>query len=100
MVWFGSRTANTQELLFTISIFIVVFLTTFAIHKIVMESRIKFLEQELTDAIRDKFDLGLKFRDLTGKYEELRSSYKTYVAVQASKYLNIDKQTGRKERGR
>lgn len=99
LVWFTSRAANAQELSFIISIFIVIFLTTFAIHKIVMESRIKFLEQELTGVNKDKSELELKFSHLTSKHEELRSSYKNYVTVQAYKYLNNDKQTGRKERG-
>ncbi|MBI2574542.1 hypothetical protein HYV82_01530 [Candidatus Woesearchaeota archaeon] len=97
LVWFGARAANTQELLFTISIFILMFFTTFAVHKIVMESRIKLLEEELTGIVNDKLKLELKFRHLYDKHAELKSSYNDYVVQVVSKSLNINKKIGGKK---
>lgn len=62
---------DSQAIVFVISIFAIVVLTTFSIHKLVMESRIKMLESMLSKLIEDKHILEFKLNDVYTRYDGL-----------------------------
>ncbi len=72
LVFFTLYFKNNRDLLaLTISLFIVLFLTTFALQKIVMESRIRVLEKKIQSANYEKNTLELEYKELKSSYEEL-----------------------------
>jgi hypothetical protein len=75
LVWLTFRISHPENLALVVSMFAIIVLTTFALHKLIMESRIKVLEQEIAGAIEDKNALELKNRTLKEKYDELVDSY-------------------------
>ena len=71
LVYFSFKINNLQQLGLVVAIFAIVVLTTFAIHKIIMESRIKMLEEELKGLTRVKYELSLEKEGMQKKHEEL-----------------------------
>ena len=57
LIYLTFNANNLNELSFIISIFAIIILTTFAIHKLLMNSRIKFLEARVKDLQQEKFSL-------------------------------------------
>lgn len=55
LIAFTFTISNPRELSLVISLFAVLVLTTFTLHKLIMESRIKFLEREVQDLQKEKF---------------------------------------------
>ncbi len=65
-------TADTVEGLgLVVSLFAIIVLTTFSLHKLVMESRIKLLEQEINEAQHDKFALESYAKQVEKEYYSL-----------------------------
>lgn len=54
LILFSYKAKSVQELSFIISVFAIIVLTTFAFHKLLMESRIKYLENKVAEADSDK----------------------------------------------
>ncbi len=71
LIWLTFHARKLAELNYIISIFAVIVLTTFAIHKIVMESRIKYLENELVKLSQEKTNLETTFRYIDEKKEKI-----------------------------
>ncbi len=74
LMWFTYTSKNLPELGFIISLFAVIVLTTFALQKIVMESRIRMLETIVQNAQYDKKLLESKNEQMRLVYEELGRS--------------------------
>ena len=74
LIWFTYDSKNIVELGFIISLFAVIVLTTFALQKIVMESRIRVLETIVQNAKYDKELLEIKNKQVIAAYEELERS--------------------------
>lgn len=55
LVWLAFHVKSIEELGLIISIFAIIVLTTFALHKLLMESRIKVLENEVKELQMKKF---------------------------------------------
>src|SRR3989344_212426 len=62
LVWFTYLSTDIIELSFIISMFAIVVLTTFALHKLVMESRIRVLESKIKETFEEKNVLENKVR--------------------------------------
>lgn len=62
---------DIEQLNYIIAIFALIVLTTFAIHKLLMESRIKYLEQQVKELQEEKFIFGEKVKFISQKYQEL-----------------------------
>ena len=71
LVWFTFTIRNADQLAFIVALFAIIVLTTFALQKLIMESRIKLLETDLNDAVFEKLMLESKTRDIIKKYGEL-----------------------------
>ncbi len=54
LIWFSFRVSDILEFSYLVSIFAVLVLTTFALHKLVMESAIGFLEREIKELQKEK----------------------------------------------
>jgi len=54
LILFSYKAKNAHELGFIISIFAIIVLATFAVHKLLMESRIKYLENKVAEAESNK----------------------------------------------
>lgn len=74
LIWFTYTSKNLQEWGFIISLFAVIVLTTFALQKIVMESRIRMLETIVQNAQYDKKLLEIKNKQVISAYDELARS--------------------------
>jgi len=55
---------DLMQLGFIVSFFAVIVLTTFAVHKILIDSRIKMLEDQIKGLQQDKFLLELSIRTM------------------------------------
>ena len=64
LIWYTFNFNNFSDLIYVISIFAIIILTTFALHKLLMESRIKYLEEEVNKLQLDKFSLELLTRNM------------------------------------
>ncbi len=62
---------DLMQLGYIVSFFAVIVLTTFAVHKILMDSRIKMLEDQIKGLQQDKFVLESSIIVIQQKYEEL-----------------------------
>ncbi|MBI2102997.1 hypothetical protein HYT55_04110 [Candidatus Woesearchaeota archaeon] len=62
---------DLMQLGYIVSFFAIIVLTTFAVHKILMDSRIKMLEEQIKGLQQDKFVLELSIRTIKQGYEEL-----------------------------
>ena len=54
-----------------ISVFALIVLTTFALHKLLMDSRINYLEDKLEDLRKEKFSLELEVKYIQNEYFDL-----------------------------
>lgn len=78
---------NTEELSLIISIFAVLVLTTFALHKLVMESIIKSQQKELTEIKKEINSLTISAKEAISNYDELLNIFNRLF----SQGLNIPK---------
>ena len=70
---------NQRLLSLVVSLFGILVLTTFALHKVLMESRIKTLEQDLTDVQEEKIALELKTKEIINKYNEVTENINEHI---------------------
>lgn len=91
LIGFTYTASSIIELGFIVSLFAIIVLTTFALHKLVMESRIKLLEQEVNILQQKKLSLELSAQVARNKYSKL-------FEKSLSKSLNIDNESKPKER--
>lgn len=71
LVWFAFNAKNTNELGYVVSLFAIIVLTTFALHKLLMVSRIKLLENEVKNLQLGKFNLESVNKAIIEGYGEL-----------------------------
>lgn len=76
LVWLVSRwNLQGQELLNWVSYFALIVLFTFGLHKLIMESRIKMLEQEIASLGMQYWLANHKSEELLGEYTSLKKAY-------------------------
>ena len=66
---------DSQTLGLLVSIFAIVVLTTFAMHKLLMESRIRILETDIAGLLEEKIAHELKAKYIINKYHELSETF-------------------------
>lgn len=71
LVYFAFNAKGLESFSFIVSIFAIIVLTTFAFHKLLMESRIKMLENEVNGLLLDKTALESHVHDLKRGYDQL-----------------------------
>lgn len=81
LIGFTFTASSLEELGFIVSLFAIIVLTTFALHKLVMESRIKLLEQEVNELQHEKFALESSF-------SQAKKGYSSVFEETISKSLN------------
>ena len=91
LIWFTFNAKNLLDLGFIVSIFAVIVLSTFALHKLLMESRIKFLEEKVQDLQLDKSSLEESTKNIKNEFTNLFDDF-------LSQDLNISKTLNKKER--
>ncbi len=84
LIWVSYKAKNIPELGFFISLFAVIVLATFSLHKLLMESRIKYLENKVAEADSNKRILEEENRALKLSHNNLLSEMETLF----SKSLN------------
>ena len=89
LVWFSFTIKNPQQLVFIVSVFAIIVLTTFSLHKILMESRIKLLEEDINEVFQEKINLESKTRHIHKKYNELLESYNELKSKDLNKSKRI-----------
>ena len=67
--------AYPEQLGLIISVFAIIVLTTFALQKLTMESRINVLEGQINDILLEKLSLESKTRFIIEKYNALVNAY-------------------------
>ncbi len=71
MIVFALMAKSVRELGFVVSIFAIIVLTTFSLHKLVMESRITLLEQEVNELQKEKLSIENLAYKVKSRYYEL-----------------------------
>ncbi len=91
LIGFTFTASSITELGFIVSVFAIIVLTTFALHKLVMESRIKLLEHEVNDLQREKFAFESSFN-------EAKKGYSKVFEKTMSKSLNTQNYSNNEKR--
>jgi len=68
--------------------FAVIVLTTFALHKLLMESRIRVLEDEVKELQLKKFSLESSAKEINDKHKELVDNYLSQVLKTNNHFSN------------
>ncbi len=84
LIWFTYKAGSLEELSYVISVFAIIVLTTFSLHKLLMESRIKCLEREVNELQQNKSELGYKVKVAQKDYQEL------YEVIQEKHSKNLN----------
>ena len=92
LIYLSFNAKDNTELTLIVSIFAIIVLTTFALHKILMESRIKMLEKELNLLREEK-------QSLEGETNRTISTYKLLFNQLQSQLLNKPNHSLKKKRG-
>jgi len=71
LIWMSFNAKTSEKLNYIISMFAVIVLLTFAIHKSLMDSRIKVLEVEIAKLNEEKIILESFAKEINSKYSEL-----------------------------
>ena len=71
LIGFTFTASSIMELGFIVSVFAIIVLTTFSLHKLVMESRIKLLEQEVSGLQQEKFAFESSFNEAKRGYSKV-----------------------------
>ena len=85
------KISNPQEMGLVISIFAIVVLTTFALHKLLMESRIKILEEQIRGVIEEKIAIENKAEDLYEKNIEIHELFEKSINLNTLKSEKLKK---------
>ncbi len=75
LVYFAFIMGSREQLSVIVSLFSILVLTTFSMHKLVMESRIRLLEDSLQEVMNDKSTLERKNMDILRGYEEIVKAF-------------------------
>ncbi len=75
LVLLSFKVEDKNKLTLLVSLFSIIVITTFSFHKLVMESRIKLLEKEITSVLDRKKILVSKMKLMDQKYRELMRNY-------------------------
>ena len=89
LIYFTFKSKDIKDLGFIVSVFAVIVLTTFALHKLLMVSRIKILESEVKKLQLKKFSLETIIKIIKEEYSNIFSE-------SLSQHLNISKRINRK----
>lgn len=87
LIWLTYTAINAQELGLVISVFSLIVLTTFSLHKLLMESRIKFLENQVVEINVDKRMLEEENKAIKVSHARLLSNVEELI-FDVSKNLN------------
>ncbi|MEK6968869.1 MAG: hypothetical protein AABW48_00395 [Nanoarchaeota archaeon] len=91
LVWYTFNSKNTESLGYVVSIFAIMVLVTFALHKLIMESRIKILENQVGDLGLDKIYLESRTKEAQEIYNELFTSLSSQGLNNSFNSLKQDK---------
>ncbi|MFH1065074.1 MAG: hypothetical protein V1734_01035 [Nanoarchaeota archaeon] len=95
LVWLVSRwNLQGQQLLNWVSYFALIVLFTFGLHKLMMESRIKMLEQEITSLGMQYWLAKHKLKELSEAYANLRDVYGQLdkkAVKKIARYINLNR---------
>ena len=97
LIIFSYSAKSLVQLSFIVSIFALIVLSTFSIHKVLMESRIKYLEKELTESIREKQLLEKKTKTISEAYNNLFATSRL-ITTKALNLKSLRDKTGKRER--
>ena len=75
LVWFIYHLSDSGQLGFVVSLFVVIVLTTFGLHKLAIESRTNMLQRGLQEQLDEKMVMEAKTRQIIEKYDELADAY-------------------------
>lgn len=94
---FSYKAENVQELGAIISVFAIIVLTTFSFHKLLMESRIKFLENQVAEVNGDKKTLEEENKTLKMAHNDLLHGMEIFSKDLNPKsiYIKNEKRRGR-----
>ncbi len=92
LIFFSYKAKDVPELGFVISVFAVFVLATFSLHKLLMESRIKCLENRVVEADSHKKMLEEKNRNLMYSYQYLLQKFETHVSKDLNPKVNYKSQ--------
>ncbi len=71
LIWLVSEYPGREEMGLIIPLFALIVLTTFSLHKLVMESRIKQLEEDVHSLQQEKFSLTVKANEAKEIFQEI-----------------------------
>lgn len=86
LIWLTFKSNSLVELSYIISVFAVIVLTTFSLHKLLMESRIKCLEKEVNELQQSKSELEHEVKEAKGKYNELFDKFEGTLTQDLNRY--------------
>lgn len=88
LIWIvSSRNLQGQQLLNWVSYFALIVLFTFGLHKLIMESRIKLLEQEITNLGMQYWLAKHKSKGISEEYMNLKKAYNK-LKREIARYIN------------
>jgi len=90
---------NPDNIQFIVSIFAIIVLTTFALHKVLMESRIKMLEDEMKSLLIEKSKLEFNNEYIIKEHDELINYIDKYIGerIDSPKDLNSQRAKNNKK---
>ena len=87
-IWYTFNSNSLEDWGYIISMFAVIVLTTFALHKLLMESRIRVLEDEVKELQLKKFSLESSAKEINDKHKELVDNYLSQVLKTNNHFSN------------
>ena len=88
LIWYTFNSNSLEDWGYIISMFAVIVLTTFALHKLLMESRIRVLEDEVKELQLKKFSLESSAKEINDKHKELVDNYLSQVLKTNNHFSN------------
>jgi len=91
LIWLTFQSHSITELSYIVSIFAIIVLTTFSLHKILMESRIKYLEEEIHNLHQEKLELEIRMKSFQKVSNNLIDALSKDLNTYTSSNNNHDK---------